>query len=59
MMITRRNQITGPLPVMERLEQPRQREELQERIARGERAIEEGRVFSSTQAKQYLSRWFK
>jgi prevent-host-death family protein len=32
---------------------------LLEGIARGERAIEEGRVLSHTQAKQRMARWLK
>lgn len=37
----------------------RRRMTLLEGIARGERAIEEGRVLSHAQAKQRLARWLK
>ena len=37
----------------------RKRMRLLEGIARGEKAVEEGRVLSQTQAKQRLGRWLK
>jgi prevent-host-death family protein len=44
---------------LETFESMQRRMRLLEGIARGERAVEEGRVVSHAQARKRMSRWFK
>ena len=45
--------------ILKRLAELERRMSLLEGIARGERAVEEGRIVSHAQAKQRMARWLK
>lgn len=58
-LITQHGQPSAYLVDVESYELMQRRMKLLEGIARGEKAIEEGRTVSHAQAKQRLSRWLK
>lgn len=58
-LITQHGQPSAYLVDVESYELMQRRMKLLEGIARGEKAIEEGRTMSHAQAKQRLSRWLK
>jgi prevent-host-death family protein len=58
-LITQHGQPSAYLVDVESYELMQRRMKLLEGIARGEKAIEEGRAVSHAQAKQRLSRWLK
>jgi prevent-host-death family protein len=58
-LITQHGQPSAYLVDVESYELMQRRMKLLEGIARGEKAIEEGRTMSHFQAKQRLSRWLK
>jgi prevent-host-death family protein len=58
-LITQHGQPSAYLVDVESYELMQRRMKLLEGIARGEKAIEEGRTLSHAQAKQRLSRWLK
>ena len=58
-LITQHGQPSAYLVDVESYELMQRRMKLLEGIARGEKAIEEGRTISHAQAKQRLSRWLK
>jgi prevent-host-death family protein len=58
-LITEHGKPSAYLVDVESYEDLLQRMQLLEGIARGERAIAEGRVLSHTQAKRRMQRWFK
>lgn len=58
-LITQHGQPSAYLVDVESYELMQSRMKLLEGIARGEKAIEEGRTMSHAQAKQRLSRWLK
>ena len=58
-LITQHGLPTAYLVDVESYELLQQRMKLLEGIARGEKAIEEGRTVTHAQAKQRLSRWLK
>ncbi len=58
-LITHHGQPSAYLVDVESFELMQRRMKLLEGIARGEKAIEEGRTLSPVQAKQRLSRWLK
>lgn len=58
-LITQHGQPSAYLVDVESFELMQRRMKLLEGIARGEKAIEEGRAVSHAQAKQRLSRWLK
>ena len=58
-LITQHGQPSAYLVDVESFELMQSRMKLLEGIARGEKAIEEGRTMSHAQAKQRLSRWLK
>ena len=58
-LITQHGQPSAYLVDVETYELMQSRMKLLEGIARGEKAIEEGRTMSHAQAKQRLSRWLK
>ena len=58
-LITQHGLPSAYLVDVESYELLQQRMKLLEGIARGEKAIEEGRTLSHAQAKQRLSRWLK
>jgi prevent-host-death family protein len=58
-LITQHGQPSAYLVDVESYELIQRRMKLLEGIARGEKAIEEGRTLSHAQAKQRLSRWLK
>ena len=58
-LITQHGQPSAYLVDVESYELMQRRMKLLEGIARGEKAIEEGRTLSHVQAKQRLSRWLK
>jgi prevent-host-death family protein len=58
-LITQHGLPSAYLVDVESYELLQQRMKLLEGIARGEKAIEEGRTLSQAQAKQRLSRWLK
>lgn len=58
-LITQHGLPSAYLVDVESYELLQQRMKLLEGIARGEKAIEEGRALSHAQAKQRLSRWLK
>lgn len=59
MMITQHGLPTAYLVDVETWERLQERMRLLEGIARGERAVEEGRVMSHAQARKRLARWLK
>jgi prevent-host-death family protein len=59
MMITQHGLPTAYLVDVETWERLQERMRLLEGIARGERAVEEGRVMSQAQARKRLARWLK
>ncbi|HWL63298.1 MAG TPA: type II toxin-antitoxin system Phd/YefM family antitoxin [Steroidobacteraceae bacterium] len=58
-LITQHGQPSAYLVDVESYELMQRRMKLLEGIARGEKAIEEGRTMSHAQAEQRLSRWLK
>jgi prevent-host-death family protein len=58
-LITQHGLPSAYLVDVESFETLQQRMSLLEGIARGERAVEEGRVVTHTQAKQRMIRWLK
>lgn len=58
-LITQHGVPSAYLVDVETYEAMQQRMSLLEGIARGEKAIEEGRTVSHTQAKQRMTRWLK
>ena len=58
-LITEHGRPSAYLVDVDSFESSQRRLVLLEGIARGEKAYEEGRVFSSKQAKQKLKRWLK
>ena len=58
-LITQHGLPTAYLVDVETFEMLQRRVNLLEGIARGEKAIEEGRVVSHAQAKQRMARWLK
>ena len=58
-LITQHGQPSAYLVDVASYEQLQSKMKLLEGIARGERAIEEGRTLSSTQAKSKMARWLK
>lgn len=58
-LITQHGQPSAYLVDVESYELMQRRMKLLEGIARGEKAIEEGRTLSHAQAKRRLSRWLK
>jgi prevent-host-death family protein len=58
-LITQHGQPSAYLVDVESYELMQRRMKLLEGIARGEKAIEDGRTVSHAQAKQRLSRWLK
>lgn len=58
-LITQHGVPTAYLVDVETYEAMQQRMTLLEGIARGEKAVEEGRVLSHSKAKQRMSRWLK
>jgi prevent-host-death family protein len=58
-LITQHGQPSAYLVDVESYELMQRRMKLLEGIARGEKAIEDGRTMSHAQAKQRLSRWLK
>lgn len=58
-LITQHGQPSAYLVDVESYELMQRRVKLLEGIARGEKAIEDGRTVSHAQAKQRLSRWLK
>ena len=59
MMITQHGLPSAYLVDVETWEKLQARMQLLEGIARGERAVEEGRVMSHAQARKRLARWLK
>ena len=58
-LITQHGLPSAYLVDVESFEAMQQRMKLLEGIARGERAVEEGRTFTHEQAKERLKRWLK
>ena len=58
-LITQHGLPSAYLVDVETYEAQQKRMSLLEGIARGERAIEEGRIISHTQAKQRMARWLR
>lgn len=58
-LITQHGLPSAYLVDVESYEQMQQRMKLLEGIARGEKALEEGRTLTHTQARRRLSRWLK
>lgn len=58
-LITQHGLPAAYLVDVESFERQQQRISLLEGIARGERAIDDGRVLSNAQAKQKMARWLK
>ncbi len=58
-LITQHGLPSAYLVDVETFEQLQQRMKLLEGIARGERAIDDGRVVSHTDAKERMNRWLK
>jgi len=58
-LITQHGLPSAYLVDVETFESLRQRMRLLEKIARGEKAIEEGRVMSHAQARRRMARWLK
>ena len=59
MMITQHGLPSAYLVDVETWEKLQERMRMLEGIARGERAVEEGRVMSHAQARKRLARWLK
>ena len=58
-LITQHGQPSAYLVDVESYEQLQAKMKLLEGIARGERAVDEGRTVSNAQAKQKMARWLK